>query len=90
MNQGEGKTALGEDEIGQPDSNQASNIVRSSAEGCPRGNRMSIQHPCSHRLPGLIHFWTRLSSCACAATGHAAAPPTGVVNSRRFIQAVLR
>ena len=43
MNQGEGKTDLGEDEIGQPDSNQASNIVRSSAEGCPRGNRMSIQ-----------------------------------------------
>src|SRR5262249_41986261 len=41
-------------------------------------------------VPGLIHFWTRLSSCACAATGHAAAPPTGVVNSRRFIQAVLR
>ena len=44
INQGEGETALGEDEIGQPDSDQASNIVQSSAEGCPRGNRMWIRN----------------------------------------------
>src|SRR4029077_9508504 len=50
MNQGEGETALGEDEIGQPDSDQASNIVQSSAEGCPRGNRMSIRYRRRHRL----------------------------------------
>src|SRR5262249_6503770 len=43
MNQGEGETDLGEDEIGQPDSDQASNIVQSSAD-CPRGNRMSIRY----------------------------------------------
>src|SRR4029077_10692209 len=50
MNQAEGETDLGENEIGQPDSDQASNIVQSSAEACPRGNRMSIRNCRSHRL----------------------------------------
>ena len=48
MNQGESETTLGEDEIGQPDSDQAGNIVQSAAEGCPRGNRMSIRYRRSH------------------------------------------
>jgi hypothetical protein len=42
MNQGKGETALCEDEICQPDSDQASNVVQSSPEGCLRENRMSI------------------------------------------------
>src|SRR5262249_16750688 len=50
MNQGQGETALGEDEIGQPDSDQAGNIAQSSAERCPRGHRMSIRYRRSHRL----------------------------------------
>jgi hypothetical protein len=43
MNQGEGETALGKNELGQPDSDQASNIVQSPADN-PRGNRMSIRY----------------------------------------------
>ena len=50
MNQGEGETDFGEDEIGHPDSDQASNIIQSSAEACPRANRMSIGYRRSHRL----------------------------------------
>jgi hypothetical protein len=50
MNQGEGETDLGEDEIGQPDSDQASNnIVQSSAEFIVS-------------MPRLIHILRRLST----------------------------
>jgi hypothetical protein len=42
MNQGKGETALCEDEICQPDSDQASNVVQSSPEGFPRENQMSM------------------------------------------------
>src|SRR5262249_34486522 len=50
MNQGQGETALGEDEIDQPDCDQASNVGHSPAEGCPRSKRMSNRYSRSHRL----------------------------------------
>src|SRR5262249_30413811 len=52
MNQRQGEAALGEDKIGQPDSDQDGNIVQSSTEACPRGNRMSVRYGRSHRLKG--------------------------------------